>query len=199
MPAKTLIHIEKQTPQGRTLYRYQGWLLDEGEPIQILARWQLPDLPKPYTTFARGDLLLEFFYRQRPYNIFALFDGRAVPSATDFGKIIAAQPAPVTFQTLCRAVGGSCPLKGYYINFTRPLRYHADQRLLAWRDVALDMWIPLQGPPQMLDEADYRVLNLPATDPHLARAIENARQDLLQRLQTPESRLTLLESLSNLD
>ena len=182
-PAGTLIRIKKQSSQGNTLFTYTGWLLNDGDPMAILARWELPDLHKTYTTFARGDLLLEVFYRQRPYNIFALFAGQKIPPDVNWPQQIATV-SPKTISAICQSLGSHCALKGYYINFTRPVHYDSRQHCLAWRDVALDMWIPAQGPPQMLDEADYRALNLPERDPQLARDIENARQSLLNLART---------------
>ncbi len=178
-----IIAIEKLTPDGEPVISYNGWLVADDEPILVLARWESADLPLPYTTFARGDLLLEAYYRSRPYNIFALFDGQAARVDMDWGRIIARPDAtPPMLQSLdaiCQELNARCPLKGFYINFTRPVRYDPAQRRLAWWDLELDIWLPAQGPPQVLDEEAYRALNLAQTEPELARAIERAREQII--------------------
>ncbi len=183
-----LVHIEKLAPDGQPVAAYDGWLLANDDPILILARWDLPDLPLPYTTFARGDLLLETYYRQRPYNIFALFDGSSVPTDVDWGQIIAGatqnRPVWASLRPLCRKVAAECPLKGYYVNFTRPVSCDDSGRKLIWRDLALDIWAPARGVPQVLDEEEYQRLRLAESEPELARDIEQARRDLLHQAET---------------
>ena len=180
-----IIRIEKLAPNGQPVISYDGWLVHDGDPILLLAVWQNADLAKPYTIFARGDLLLEAYYRQRPYNIFALFDGVQAPPDADWGKILAdssdSRPDSASLQPLCQAVAAQCPLKGYYINFTRPVRYEPASRRLVWRDMALDIWVPADGPPLALDEDEYRALNLRQTEPELDRRIQQARRNLLHQ------------------
>jgi hypothetical protein len=182
-----VIRIEKVAPDGRPVITYDGWLISDAEPILILARWEKPDLSLPYTTFARGDLLLETYYRQRPYNIFALFDGSQASPEIDWGAIAgrAAEKAPglTSLAPFCLMVGADCPLKGYYINFTRPVDYRPAERRLTWRDLALDIWAPANGQPLVLDEEEYRALELSQKEPALARAIEQAREELLRQAQ----------------
>ncbi len=179
------IRIEKLAPDGRPVISYPGWLLSDTDPILVLARWDAPDLPLPYTTFARGDLLLEAYFRHRPGNIFALFDGSRVPADIDWQRILQETssdlPDLTSLQPLCQRLAIPCPLKGFYINFTRPVRYDPAARELVWQDMALDLWIPIQGPPLTLDEKAYRALNLDESDPALARDIERFRQELLQQ------------------
>ena len=180
-----LIHIEKWTHDGQSVITYDGWLLANDDPVLLLARWDRPDLALSYTTFARGDLLLEAYYRQRPYNIFALFDGSSAPVDAAWDQLIARAahnpPAWASLHPLCHAVAAECPLKGYYINFTRPVCYDDSSRRLVWRDLALDIWVPAQGDPLVLDEEEYQQLKLAESEPELARDIEKARRDLLRQ------------------
>lgn len=182
------IHVIKLAPDKRPVARYDGWLLSDADPILILARWERPDLRLAYTTFAHGDLLLEAYYRQRPYNIFALFDGSALPPDLAWGEIIPRHPPQklslTSLDPLCKWGAATCPLKGLYINFTSPVQFDPVQRLLIWHDLALDIWTPVQGPPLVLDEDAYRGLGLARTAPALAQAIEQARAQLLHDAQT---------------
>jgi hypothetical protein len=183
-----VIRIEKLAPDGRPVIAYQGWLLTDDDPILLLARWDAPDLILPYTTFARGDLLLEAYFRQRPGNIFALFDGAHAPPDADWQHILQELPVPPTtltsMQPLCQPLAVRCPLKGFYINFTRPVRYDPAARKLVWQDMALDLWIPAEGAPLLLDEEEYRALNVAESDPALARTIEDFRQELRHQAAT---------------
>jgi len=183
-----VIRIEKLDARGNPVITYPGWLIAESDPILVLARWDAPDLPQPYTTFARGDLLLEAYCRQRPCNIFALFDGSRIAADIDWGRILARTPdigpGLSSLRSLCRELDARCPLKGFYINFTRPVRYDPAAGRLVWQDMALDVWLPPAGDPLILDEEEYRALNLPQTDPALARAIEQARNELLTQART---------------
>ncbi len=171
-----LITLEKWNEDGQLVVSYPGWLVQDGDPILILARWHAPDLALPYVTFARGDLLLEAYYRQRPYNAFALYDGRKIPER-DWAAFLARAGSDARSQ-LCRQLPPHA-LKGHYINFTRPVRFDPDARRLAWFDLALDIWAPAQGQPLVLDEADYRALRLDAREPDLVQAIQRARSDFL--------------------
>ena len=173
-----ILTIEKRNAQGRLVVSYPGWLVRDGDPILTFARWNVPDLTTPYTTFAQGDLLLETFYRQRPYSIFSLYDGREIPER-DWGEFLA-RAREHALPWLCRALPATA-LKGHYVNFTRPIHFDPDQRCLAWFDLALDIWIPARGQPLVLDEADYQALNLDLREPELARAIQQARRAILAR------------------
>ena len=86
--------IVKLDAHGQEKIRYAGERLaiDVPNGIGLLARWTMKDLDVGYVTFAQGDFLHEFFYRDRWYNVFALYDG------------------------------GSGALKGWYCNVTRPSR-----------------------------------------------------------------------------
>lgn len=91
--------IVKLDATGNEKIRYQGELLPVEVPngIALLARWTMRSFDTGYTTFATGDYLHEFFYTDRWYNIFALYDGR------------------------------TNQLKGWYCNVTRPNIITADE------------------------------------------------------------------------
>ena len=84
--------VVKLDADGNERIRYAGERLAVHVPngIGILARWTMKSLDVGYVTFAQGDFLHEYFYQDRWYNVFALYDG------------------------------GSRALKGWYCNVTRP-------------------------------------------------------------------------------
>ncbi|HEY80558.1 MAG TPA: DUF402 domain-containing protein [Caldilineae bacterium] len=173
MPAPgDLITLEKWNENGQLVVSYPGWLVHDRDPILILARWRTPDLTTPYVTFAQGDLLLEVYYRQRPYSIFTLYDGRQILHR-DWGEFLFRAGEDARAQ-LCRQLSDGA-IKGHYINFTRPIRFDPDARRLAWFDLALDIWLPARGQPLLLDEEDFRALALEVRDPDLAQAVERAK------------------------
>ena len=174
--AGDLITLEKRNARGHLVVSYPGWLVQSSDPILILARWNIPDLVTPYVTFAQGDLLLEAYHRQRPYNVFALYNGRDAPNI-DWAETLSRAGENARDQ-LCRLLPDAA-LKGLYINFTRPVQFDPQRRRLAWFDLDLDIWVPAEGPPLLLDEAEYRALNLAETEPDLARAIEQAKRGWL--------------------
>ena len=86
--------VVKLDADGNERIRYAGERLSIDVPngIAVLAHWTMKSLDVGYVTFARGDFLHEYFYQDRWYNIFALYDG------------------------------ASRELKGWYCNVTRPSR-----------------------------------------------------------------------------
>ncbi len=77
---------------GRQKVCYEAQTLPTSMPncIAVRAEWQTPTITTETTTFATGDILHEFFYSDRWYNVFALY------------------------------AGGTKQLKGWYCNVTRP-------------------------------------------------------------------------------
>ena len=181
-----MLTIHKAAPNGSILVTYTGWLVAENDAITVLTRWLRPSLPTPYVTFANRDLLFERFYRQRPYNIFALHDGGALPPDIDLARLAellwgSERPSDVLSahsRQLCSLLDASCPLKGHYVNFTYPVEYDARRKVLLWRDLALDLWVPAHGRPLLLDSEDYEALALAEQDPALHAQIQEALAQL---------------------
>lgn len=183
-----MLTIHKTAPDGSLAATYPAWLLSDGEPILALARWQRPTLVTPYVSFAQGDLLLETFYRDRPYNIFSLFDGAGIED--DLGERVARGRRPIptaAFETVFshwrQVLGLHERLKGHYINLSYPAVFDAGARTLIWRDLALDIWAPAAGDPLLLDEDEYLALGLAAAHPALHRQVQDALARLWRQAQ----------------
>ena len=187
-PGESII-IEKRNFRGDLVVSYPGWLVQAQEPILVLARWDQPSVSTPYTVFAEGDILLEAFFRQLPYNVFALYDGNALPTEIDWSHYLA-QAGADAYRRLCRILSMHA-LKGYYINFSRPVQFDPEQRRLTWYDMDLDIWIPAFGNPILLDEDAYKKLQLAETDHELAEAIAQVRNLFLHLPDSPPSSIFL--------
>jgi len=68
-------------------------------------------------------------------------------------------------------------LKGYYCNLTRPAQIH-DSYLYA-EDLALDVFVQPGGSTLLLDENEYRALNLPQAE---QAAVNAALEEIYQRV-----------------
>ncbi len=91
------ITVRKILPDGSESMRYSGRIIGRGATwVQIEAFFERADVPLPYVTFRTGDRLLEYFYTDRWYNVFELYD----------------------------VSGGH--LKGWYCNITRPAHIDAE-------------------------------------------------------------------------
>lgn len=178
-----MLTIHKADADGRIVTSYPAWLLSEGACVVVLARWLRPSLSTSYITFAHGDFILEAFYTDRPYNVFVLFDGAHIRQ--DVAELIAHWQRPTDDTSLPGLIRNfraatpiPCTLKGYYINFTHPASYDPHAETLTWRDLALDLWVPPQGQPRLLDEDEYAALDLARSDPALHQAIALALNQL---------------------
>lgn len=66
-----MITVVKRNPLGETRVQYQGKVLERtADRVVIQAYWTLPTKALGYTTFEPGDHFLEYYYRDRWYNIF---------------------------------------------------------------------------------------------------------------------------------
>ncbi len=67
--------VRKLNSEHQEVWRYSAahhtWLANG---VQLEARFQRADLPTPYTTFKQGDRFVEYFYTDRWYNVFAVYD-----------------------------------------------------------------------------------------------------------------------------
>ncbi len=98
MPAQTasrpIVTVRKLNHQGRELFRYWAELLEVNSSyVKLEATFDLPDNAVHGITFRKGDRFLEWHYRNRWYNVFAVHDV------------------------------DSKALKGWYCNITRPAVY----------------------------------------------------------------------------
>jgi len=88
------ITIHKLDHQGNPIWQYTGKVLTRDlNTIQLEAFFNRDDYTAAYHIFRRGDRFIEYFYADRWYNIFQMYDG-------DNGR-----------------------LKGWYCNITRPARF----------------------------------------------------------------------------
>lgn len=86
-----MITVHKRDHTGRVKLSYAGETLERGDTwVLLAARFELGPMPLDYVTLNTGDTFVEYFYSDRWYNIFAIFD----------------------------AEGGG--FKGWYCNVTRP-------------------------------------------------------------------------------
>jgi hypothetical protein len=96
----TSIRVHKLNEHGKPVFHYDGQVLGRDvSSVQLEAffqGWQGKDVVRDYHTFRRGDRMVEWFYSDRWYNIFEMYD-------VDDGR-----------------------LKGWYCNITRPARIEAD-------------------------------------------------------------------------
>jgi len=89
----TAITVIKNDHAGRETWRYQGRVLARGATwVKLEAFFNRPDVAAGYHTFRRGDRFVEWFFSDRWYNIFQMYDA------------------------------GDDRLKGWYCNVTRPAR-----------------------------------------------------------------------------
>ncbi|NOZ48654.1 MAG: DUF402 domain-containing protein [Chloroflexi bacterium] len=183
-----MLTIHKADPHGRILTTYSACLLTDNDPILVLARWRHDLLQTPFVTFHPGDIFIERYDRRRYYNIFTIFSGEGISLSDHLcgvrEQIRDEERLALTMtdilQTITQAYQAPCTLKGTYVNFTYPVEYDARQQSLLWRDLALDMWVPPQGSPLLLDEDEYADLDLPRHDPQADAAIQRQLRKLWQ-------------------
>jgi hypothetical protein len=96
----TSIRVHKLSEHGKPIFHYDGEVLKRDATfVQLQAFFQGlqgQDVVRHYHTFRRGDRMVEWFFSDRWYNIFEMYD-------VDDGR-----------------------LKGWYCNITRPARIEAD-------------------------------------------------------------------------
>jgi protein associated with RNAse G/E len=107
------ITVVKLNPQGEETWRYEGSVLERGDGWLVLeALFDREDRPFMGATLKRGDRFVEYYYSDRWYNVFEIYD-------RDDGA-----------------------LKGYYCNVCKPARFldgrleYVDLFLDVWVDPA---------------------------------------------------------------
>lgn len=123
------VRIQKLNPDGEVKYEYGGTLLDmDDHQIVVEAFFDREDMPFQDILFKKGDRFLEFYYFDRWYNIFEIYD-------KDDEQI-----------------------KGWYCNVGKPVVMQG--AIVSYVDLALDLWISLDGNQTVLDEDEFEELNL---------------------------------------
>ena len=123
------IKVQKNNPDGEVLVEYEGDELARDEnSITLEALFTRDDMPFMDVVFKKGDRFVEYYYSDRWYNIFAIYD-------RDDGK-----------------------LKGWYGNVGMPAVIEDD--LVSYVDLALDLWVSVDGKQTVLDEDEFEALKL---------------------------------------
>ena len=69
------IKVKKKNPTGEVTYQYEGVLLERsGNSIKLEAFFDRKDMPFQEVVFKTGDRFVEYYYSDRWYNIFAIYD-----------------------------------------------------------------------------------------------------------------------------
>lgn len=70
------IRVQKKNPAGQVTYEYEGVLLSRDEnSIKLEALFDRADTPMVDVILKKGDRFVEYYYTDRWYNIFAVYDG----------------------------------------------------------------------------------------------------------------------------
>jgi protein associated with RNAse G/E len=69
------IKVQKKNPAGAVTYEYEGTLLSQDEySIVLEAFFDRADMPFMDVVFKTGDRFVEYYYKERWYNIFVVYD-----------------------------------------------------------------------------------------------------------------------------
>jgi protein associated with RNAse G/E len=69
------ITVIKLSPRGEEMWRYEGRVIERDEASLVLeAFFDREDRPFMGTTLKRGDRFVEFYYTERWYNVFEIYD-----------------------------------------------------------------------------------------------------------------------------
>ncbi|HNQ93723.1 MAG TPA: DUF402 domain-containing protein [Anaerolineales bacterium] len=69
------IKVQKKNPAGEVVYEYEGDELRRDDTSLVLeALFTRDDMPFQDVTFKKGDRFMEYYYSDRWYNIFAIYD-----------------------------------------------------------------------------------------------------------------------------
>lgn len=133
--------VRKCTLDGESVLTYPGIMLERDRShVQLEARFGRETMDLGYAVFETGDRFVEWFFADRWYNIFEIH------SIHDDR------------------------LKGWYCNVTRPATIDPAQGIVSAIDLALDVWIGIDGAVRVLDEDEFEALNLTDADRRAALA-----------------------------
>ena len=69
------VKVQKKNPAGDVTYEYEGTLLSQDEHCIVLeAPFDRADMPFMDVVFKTGDRFVEYYYTERWYNIFVVYD-----------------------------------------------------------------------------------------------------------------------------
>jgi predicted RNA-binding protein associated with RNAse of E/G family len=98
------IKIQKKNPAGDVMYEYEGdELRRDGTSIVLEAFFTRDDLPLRDVIFKKGDRFVEYYYSDRWYNIFAIYDrddGHLKGWYCNIGKPAVIEPGAVSYVDL---------------------------------------------------------------------------------------------------
>lgn len=169
------VTVVKRAPDGSEAARYPGEVVATHAPgawVIVQAVWTYADVDIGGLAFRPGDLLLEWFSPDLPFNAFAVF----TPQHRLRGWY-----ANVTFPTILEAGRDAAGLP-----------------VLVWHDLYLDLVALPNGSSVVLDEDELQESGIVTSDPALHRTITEASAELQRRFSRaeapflPEDELTLM-------
>ena len=128
----TAITVEKRNERGEHVWTYKGEITAYGDTWVCYDAHMARDLQTDYVHFRIGDLMTEYHYADRWYNVFRIQD--------------------VDSQVL----------KGWYCNITRPAQidFNADPVTVSADDMALDVFVGTDGRVLVLDEDEFADISM---------------------------------------
>lgn len=153
--------IEKHDHTGKYILDYPGTVLSRSATEVCVECFFDRDIAGEYMNISAGDRVVEWFFTDRWYNIMQFHDVR----------------------------GGQ--LKGWYCNITRPTDIREDdgRLVIAWQDLALDVFVYPDGRIIVLDEDELAALNLPAHEVAQVWAAVDHLRALVKSRQPPFDRV----------
>lgn len=160
MSDKQSVTVIKCDADGNDGFRYEGEIIEHGETfIYLRAVFGRADSDRGYMVYRRGDVFHEWFYTDRWYNVFKIFD-------VDDGR-----------------------LKGWYCNITRPAIFSEEDGRLVIRadDLELDVFVfppdadGTRRDPLILDEREFKKLKISDEERRSALDAKAAILDLAAR------------------
>ena len=138
------VRVEKLDLDGKAVVSYEGVVLERTNTRLVLeAFFPRGPIEKEYVTFRPGDRMVEYFFTDRYFNVFAVYN-----------------------------VGDEV-FKGWYCNVTRPAEFveTSDGGLTVRAvDLALDYFLQPGGAEFILDEDEFAELTLTAEERQAAKA-----------------------------
>ena len=123
------IKVQKKNPAGEVTYEYEGVLLSRDENlVKLEALFDRADMEFMDVVFKTGDRFVEYYYTDRWYNIFVIYD-------RDDENV-----------------------KGWYCNIGMPAVI--EHGIVSYVDLALDLWVSVDGKQTVLDEDEFQRLEL---------------------------------------